>query len=185
MPALDLDRLFTLRLAVARHGEMDVDRWWNSKGMLGRFGRSALSRGFPRTHFFAQARVVFAVARERCAEVFAPPGCLTLWHLPAELEDRFEDAWHRWLGEGERWQRVFDRLAVAEEGDLLGTLAELEILTKAQTGAAGRLRLSAEGRAVPLPGTHSADDDTLTLLAAGFARGGSGHLAIPYARLEG
>ena len=33
---LDLDRLLRLRLTVARHGEMDAARWWNSKGMLGR-----------------------------------------------------------------------------------------------------------------------------------------------------
>ncbi|AUX29563.1 MULTISPECIES: BrxE family protein [Sorangium] len=53
---LDLDRLLKLRLLVARFGEMDVAKWWNTKGQLGRLGSAALRRGFPRTHRFAQAR---------------------------------------------------------------------------------------------------------------------------------
>ena len=76
--SIDLDRLFRLRLVVARVGEMDLARWWNTRGMLGRHGAMALKRGFPATHYFAQARVVFAVARARCQELFAPPGCMTL-----------------------------------------------------------------------------------------------------------
>ncbi len=37
--AVDLNRLFKLRLIVARHGEMDGARWWNSNGVLGPKGR--------------------------------------------------------------------------------------------------------------------------------------------------
>ncbi|MFY9974796.1 MAG: BrxE family protein, partial [Chromatiaceae bacterium] len=51
--------------------------------------------------------------------------------------------------------------------------------------AVGKLRRSAEGRSVPLPGTHQPNDEIITLLAAGFARGEKGSPAIPYARLEG
>ena len=58
--SIDLDRLLKLRLVVARFGEMDGARWWNTKGQLGRLGAAALRRGFPRTHRFAQARAVFA-----------------------------------------------------------------------------------------------------------------------------
>src|SRR4051812_26389568 len=65
--AIDLDRLLKLRLLVARFGEMDLAKWWNTMGQLGRFGSAALRRGFPRTHRFAQARAVFAVAAHRCA----------------------------------------------------------------------------------------------------------------------
>jgi|GEM_PF-120065 len=43
--AVDYDRLLELRLAVARHGEMDVASWWNTKGMLGRYGAMVLARG--------------------------------------------------------------------------------------------------------------------------------------------
>jgi hypothetical protein len=70
---LDLDHLLRLRLVVARFGEMDLARWWNTKGMLGRHGAVVLKRGFPATHHFAQARVVFEVARGRCRELFIRP----------------------------------------------------------------------------------------------------------------
>ncbi|MGE0823064.1 MAG: BrxE family protein [Candidatus Binatia bacterium] len=82
---IDLDRLLKLRLVVARYGEMDIARWWNTQGLLGRRGAVVLKRGFPTTHPFVQARVVFAVAQSRCHELFDPPGCMTLWSLPAEL----------------------------------------------------------------------------------------------------
>src|SRR5260370_20425355 len=75
---IDLDRVLELRLLVARFGEMDVAKWWNTRGQLGPLGAAALRRGFPRTHRFAQARSVFAVAAaHRCGEVFEPPGCVT------------------------------------------------------------------------------------------------------------
>ncbi len=34
----DFERLFTLRLIIARYGEMDVTKWWNTKGQLGSLG---------------------------------------------------------------------------------------------------------------------------------------------------
>jgi len=40
---IDLDRLLKLRLVVARHGEMDRAGWWNTNGMLGRYGGIALT----------------------------------------------------------------------------------------------------------------------------------------------
>jgi hypothetical protein len=88
-PTIDFERLFKLRLVVARQGEMDVARWWNTQGILGRRGAVVLKRGFPTTHRFAQARIVFEVAKSRCRELFEPPGCMTLWSLPAELEEQF------------------------------------------------------------------------------------------------
>src|SRR4051794_11512636 len=91
--SIDHDRLLQLRLVVGRHGEMDRAAWWNTNGMLGRYGRIALERGLPRTHRFAQARVVFAVACSRCEEVFDAPSSVTLWKLPADLEDQFDEHW--------------------------------------------------------------------------------------------
>src|SRR5262245_31083213 len=96
--AVDLDLLFKLRLVVARFGEMDIAKWWNTKGQLGPLGTAALRRGMPRTHRFAQARSVFAVASHRCAEVFNPPGCVTLWRLPESIEEAFDARWEHWLG---------------------------------------------------------------------------------------
>lgn len=87
---IDLDRLPKLRLVVARFGEMDLLKWWNTKGQLGRYGAAALRRGFPRTHHFAQALSVFAVAGHRCAEWFNPPGCVTPRDVAKVLNRRFD-----------------------------------------------------------------------------------------------
>ncbi|MGO9464876.1 MAG: BrxE family protein [Isosphaeraceae bacterium] len=62
-----------MRLLVARFGEMDQARWWNTRGALGRLGEMALRRGFSKTHVFGQARLVFAVAPHRCRNVCHPP----------------------------------------------------------------------------------------------------------------
>lgn len=107
---VDLVRLFKLRLVVARHGEMDAARWWNTNGILGHRGSMVLKRGFPSTHSFAQARIAFAVARSRCHELFDPPGCMTLWNLPADIEDQFDERWQDWLDEGDQWRPVFENL---------------------------------------------------------------------------
>jgi hypothetical protein len=182
---IGFDRLLKLRLVVARHGEMDVAGWWNTKGVLGRHGAALLKRGFPSTHYFAQARIAFAVARSRCHELFDPPGCMTLWNLPAELEDQFEEHWQDWLDQADQWGPFFEKLTEIGSKDLLTELSEFDLLNQAQIEAVSKLRRSAEGRSVPLSGTYRPDDEVITLLAAGFARGEKGSPAIPYARLEG
>ncbi len=181
---IDLDHLLKLRLVVARHGEMDIARWWNTQGMLGRYGAVALSRGFPKTHYFVQARIVFAVARSRCQELFDPPGCMTLWSLPATIEEQFEAQWQNWLDRTEGWTPFFQQFALLRSEDLLGSLQVLELVSPAHIEAVGKLRRSAEGRAVPIPGTHTPSNDMFTLLAAAFSRGVSGNPAVPYAKLE-
>src|SRR3954471_18934931 len=108
--AIDLDRLLKLRLVVARFGEMDLARWWNTKGQLGGLGAAALRRGFPRTHRFAQARSVFAVAAHRSAEVFDRPDCVTLWRLPEPVEEELDLRWEHWLDHAEEWAGFFSRL---------------------------------------------------------------------------
>ncbi|MBK1646651.1 hypothetical protein CKO25_18805 [Thiocapsa imhoffii] len=183
-PRIDLERLLKLRLIVARHGEMDRAGWWNTNGILGRHGALALKRGFPSTHHFAQARIAFAVARSRCHDLFDPPGCMTLWNLSAQIEDQFEEQWQDWLDQGERWSPFFAHLAGAGSNDLLVALSEAGLVDQRHLDAVGQLRRSAEGRSVPLPGTHQPNDEIITLLAAGFVRGERGNPAIPYARLE-
>ena len=184
IPEIDLTRLFKLRLVIARHGEMDAAGWWNTKGILGRHGSLVLKRGFPATHYFAQARIAFAVARSRCHDLFDPPGCMTLWSLPAEIEDQFEEQWPDWLDQGERWATFFERLAAPRGENLLSALGDFGLIEHRHLEAVSKLRRSAEGRSVPLPGTYRPNDETITLLAAGFARSEQGNPAIPYARLE-
>jgi hypothetical protein len=181
---IDFRRLLKLRLVVARHGEMDGARWWNTQGVLGRRGAVLLKRGFPATHRFAQARIVFAVARSRCHELFDPPGCMTLWNLPAEVEEQFEESWQSWLDEGDAWATFFETLAAQIGADLLAALSDCGLVTDADLAVVGKLRRSSENRAVPIAGSHRPTDEVLALLAAGFARGEPGALAIPYARLD-
>lgn len=181
---IELDRLLKLRLVVGRHGEMDRAGWWNTDGMLGHYGAIALARGLPRTHRFAQARTVIVVARSRCEELFDAPGSVTLWRLPAEVEDQFEDHWQAWLGQPDRWNPFFDDLATPEPPDLVAELAQRDLISAQQIEVVHGLRRSAEGRAVPLSGHHELDDDLITLLAAGFVKGEPGAPAIPYAKLS-
>ncbi len=186
---IDFDRLLKLRLVVARFGEMDAARWWNTgdtarrTALLGRAGSVLMSRGFPRTHRFAQARLVFEVARARCAEVFDPPGCVTLWSLPASIEDQFDARWARWLESRDSWAPFFTAIESPHQ-DLIEALRGLDLLTSEDVDGASKLRRSAEGRAVPIPGVHTVTDTLISALAAGFARGDQGKLAVPYARLE-
>ena len=182
-PSIDLERLFKLRLVVARHGEMDAAQWWNTQGVLGPRGAVVLRRGFPATHQFTQARIVFEVARSRCRELFHPPGCMTLWELPAEIEEQFQEQWQTWLNEKDTWTPVFDAIQGHTGEDLLTALGQLELISSAQIEQVRKLKRSAESRAVPIAGTYEPNDEILTLLAGGFARGEPGALAVPYARL--
>jgi hypothetical protein len=109
---------------------------------------------------------------------------MTLWNLPAEVEEQFEEHWQDWLDQGERWAPFFEKLAGTGGKDLLAELAEFGLVHPSHLEAAGKLRRSAEGRSVPLPGSYQPNDEVITLLAAGFARGEQGNPAIPYARLE-
>jgi len=182
---LDLSRLLKLRLIVGRHGEMDGARWWNTNGLLGRTGGSLISRGFPKTHNFAQARLVFEVARARSADRFSTvSGCVTLWNLPARVEDEFDAQWARWLDDGDSWAEFFAGLQAQNE-NLLTVLRTNGLIGSDHEAQVSRLRRSAEGRSVPIPGIRHVDDDTIILLAAGFSRGQVAKLAIPYARVDG
>jgi hypothetical protein len=184
MTELDLCRLLKLRLAVAGYGEMDVAGWWNTRGMLGRNGALVLSRGFPRTHLFAQARVVFAVARARCLELFDPPDSITLWKLPANVESQFEDRWHEWLAESDGWTDLFEQIAAIEPTtNLLEVLSDLTLVNPPQRESVSVLPREASGRAVKVPGNSTLTDEAVTLLGAGFARGEQGAPAVPYAPL--
>ena len=181
-PEVDLERLLKLRLVVARIGEMDCAQWWNTRGQLGSLGAMAVSRGLPRTHHFAQARSVFAVATHRCDEVFNPPASWTLWRLPNEIEERFAAKWEHWVDAAADWKAVFDALDEVEGAEVGVALRQLGLVTSADESAAAALRTSAEGRAVPLPSPFGGTDAEITQLALGFSLGRPGAPAVPYAR---
>jgi hypothetical protein len=178
----DFDRLLKLRLVVARFGEMDLARWWNTKGQLGRLGAAALRRGFPRTHYFAQARSVFAVADYRCQEIFGFPDCVTLWRLPEAIEEEFDARWEHSLDQATEWQSLFQKLPDLQGTDLLGALRAFEAVTDHDIEAFSRLRRSGEGRTIAVSDSFSGTDHEVALLALGFARGEVGMLVVPYSR---
>jgi hypothetical protein len=181
-PDVDLERLLKLRLAVARIGEMDRAQWWNTRGQLGPLGAMALSRGLPRTHHFAQARSVFAVAAHRCDEVFNPPASWTLWRLPHEIEQRFDAKWEHWVDAAADWAPTFGQVAGLEGTDVAAALTALGLVRPADQAALASLRTSAEGRAVPLPSPFAGTDAEIALLALAFSLGRPAGLAVPYAR---
>ena len=181
---VDLDRLLKLRMVVARYGEMDSARWWNTSGLLGPKGALLMSRGFPRTHIFAQAGVVLAVARNRCEDVFQHPGATTIWSLPAELEDQFDSRWGRWLEDIDHWREFFTALETPPP-DLLSALRQLRLISPDQEAVLSGLRRSAEGRAVLLARRDVLDDELIILLAAAFSLGEHARPAIPYVLLGG
>jgi hypothetical protein len=183
MNTLDYDRLLRLRLVVARFGEMDLVRWWNTRGQLGRLGAVALRRGFPRTHRFAQGRSVFAVAAHRCDEVFASSGYTTLWRLPELIEEELDARWEHWLDNAREWTPFFQQLEALQGTDLAAVLRDYGLVGSHEMETYTKLRRSAEGRTVPLPGVFSGTDSDVALLALGFARGEPGALAVPYARM--
>lgn len=184
MMNIDLDHLIKLRVTVARYGEMDGAGWWNTQGVLGKAGRSVLARGFPATHWLAQARIVCAVATSRCAAVFSPPECFTLWSLPAEIEDAISRQWSAMCRKPNDWAPFFEDLASRNSGNLLRHLKEQNLIDDKTAEAVAPLRRSAEGKAVALPGTGQATRETVMLLAAGFSKGERQNLAVPYIRSE-
>ncbi len=181
---MDTERLLKLRLVVARVGEMELSKWWNTHGQLSALGSSVLERGFPRTHHFAQARAVFAVAAHRCQEIYDPPDSVTLWKLPAYVEDEFELRWEQWLDNAEAWALFFKEVQDCGD-DLPVELERLELVTGDQIDRARSLRRSAEQRAVQVPGEFQGADDDVAMLAIGFSRGEPGNLAVPYQAWDG
>jgi hypothetical protein len=153
--AVDPDKLLKLRLVVGRFGEMDKARWWNTRGQLGRHGAAAVRRGFPRTHYFAQARAVFAVAAHRCREVLDTDGVVTLWQLPPLIEDQFEARWEHWLDNAADWNDFFQRLESMPESDLSAALKVEGAVTEAHLEAFKRIPRSGDARALALPNPFS------------------------------
>lgn len=114
--------------------------------------------------------------------MFDPPGCVTLWRLPEAIEEEFDARWEHWVDHATEWQPFFLKLEGLKGTDLVDALHAFEVISETDRAGLARLRRSAEGRAVPLPGVFSPTDADITLLALGFARGEVGALPVPYAR---
>jgi hypothetical protein len=167
---LDLDWLLRVRVVVARCGEMDAQRWWNTEGQLGPYGARVLKRGFPRTHL-AQARSVFAVAAHRCAEIFDPPDAVTLWRLSGEAEKAFDARWEGWLDDATTWVPFFESVAALMNFDVVAALKGLSLVDDADVEATARLKVADGEKGVLVPGPFELGRKAVALLALGFGRG--------------
>lgn len=177
------DLLLRLRLVVARYGEMDLARWWNTRGQLGSYGASALKRGFPRTHHFAQARSVFTVASERCRQVFDPALCVTLWRMTDDIEGGFEAEWEHWLDRADEWSPFFESIrSLSIDADLATTLYRLGLAGDDDLEALKELKPGSGSRSIQLASPFSGSPSDVRLLALAFSRGEPGSLVVPYAR---
>ena len=181
---IELDWLLRVRLVVARCGEMDALKWWNTTGQLGPYGAKVLRRGFPRTHNFAQARSVFAVAAHRCAQVFDPPESATFWRLPDQLEEAFDARWEEWLDSAEKWAPVFDAIAAITDFNIVSALKRLSLVDEIEVARAGALKLAEGGKGVHIPGPFDLGRKSVALLALGFGKGDAGELVVPYSPLK-
>lgn len=184
MKNIDYPTLLKLRLFVGRYGEMDMAKWWNTQGMLGPYGARVLSRGIPRTHSFAQARVVFVVAKNRCDQIFFEKECYTLWRLPAEIEDQFEDTWQDFL-EQDGWQDMFQKLEqIGKDTALEDLLTSNELIDIGQMQEMKSLKITNGQPSFSLGPVETFSTETLKRLAAGFTHSTPAHLVIPYVQFK-
>ena len=179
-PAIE-EKLAKLRITIARYGEMDRAKWWNTKGLLSPLGEAALKRGFHRTHVFARAKAVFAVAGSRSQEVFDLADTYTLWRLPVQLEDQLEDAWAKWLEDPEPWAEFLAAVDDRSSEPLLTVLEQLELVSSETVKIADSLRRADDMHSVPIISEASLSHDAaIELLAAAHACSEKGKLAVPY-----
>lgn len=179
--AIDLIRLFRLRAAVGRFGEMDAAGWWNTQGVLGSRGAAVYKRGLPETHFLARVRLVTAVAAERSRAVYPAAGVATLWSLPPALERALSFQERSWATNGarEEWA-AFESSLAGPPADLSQWLVQLGLVDGAAAAGSGKLAADPGGRAVEVPAPVT--DAAIQLLALAHGRGGPKNLVVPFVR---
>jgi hypothetical protein len=177
------EHLFKCRAVIARLGEMDMAGWWNTNGLLGPLGAATLRRNFAKSHWFAQARAVSAVATARCQEVFpVPEDCISIWQVPPAIEDEIEQQWPVWLKACDEWGPFFQTVSQLQERDPIPALLSLGLADERDADAARRLRRSHDFRAVLVGGVETLDDRSVAQLSLAFAHSEGGKLAVPYMR---
>jgi hypothetical protein len=177
---VDLEWLFKLRVVIARCGEMDLARWWNSNKQLGSAGASVLKRGFPRTHHFAQARCVTALAEQRCAQLLGHDRVFTLWRLPDAVEDGVEGHWDAWIDQASGWQLFFESVGALTDRDPSKVLHAFGLVTADEANAGASLKPNGKERGVSVAESFSGSRREIALLALGFAAGAVNDPVVPY-----
>jgi hypothetical protein len=104
---------------------------------------------------------------------------VTLWTLPARLEDDLEATWSRAIERADDWEPFFAELEVCTV-DLANEMTRLTLIDDSHLEQLSRLKRSAEQRAVSLPGDFTWSANDFAMLALGFSRGAKGSPAVPF-----
>lgn len=178
--ASPLEYLLRARLWVARLGEGDVLKWWQTEAVLGPDGAFVGPRVLPKTHAVGRARLAFAAARYACDERYPHPGATHLFRLDASTEDQFEGFLHATLDDSRYWEEILGRLeALGPDCEPGQALAEAGLVDEDLLSAVSSLDLGPDSRSLGLQRAPQSESD-LALLTAGFARGRTGRLVVPY-----
>lgn len=178
------EQVTKLRIVVARFGEMDRNKWWNTKGLLSSIGEMAISRGLPKTHVFARCRSAFAVASARSDEVFNPPNSFTLWRLPVEIEDKIEDEWATWIGNPEPWDKFIKEVDGQSKGAVADVIAQLGLASEVTLESLPTFKRASDFRSVPIKAGEASASGVVELLARAHISSEPGKLAVPFVREE-
>ena len=122
------------------------------------------------------------VAAARCAQLFDPPGTVTLWRLTDPIEERLETVWEGWLDDTINWRPFFEQVAAIKASDLAAALVDQGLVTAEEVAAARGIKKSNDGRSMQMPGLFDGSRKAIAMLALSFGNGTPGNLVVPYAR---
>jgi hypothetical protein len=183
LTGIDVSRLLTARLWIARLGESDVNSWWRTDGILGPDGAFVGPRVLPRTHPTARARIAFAVAGHACLDRHPDREAMHLFRLTPEIEDRLDQLLVDRLGDAALWKPLMRELeAVTKESETAFVLRQAGAVTDGDLTYVTKLKLGPAERSLPI--TASTPEDVLSRLAAGYARCAPGKLIVPFLSRE-
>jgi hypothetical protein len=171
--------LLRARLTVARAGETGMFGWWAANDLLNEMGAWVARRVLPVTHYTAQARIAFAVARHACDLRVPDPTTVHLFRLDPFVEDRFDAFLASHLNDDEMWKEIMGPVeTMALDADLASLFVHFGMATAQEVAAVGKLPLGPAGRSLPLPSPQDLPHG-LRLLATGFIRSAKGNLVVP------
>jgi hypothetical protein len=183
LTGIDVSRLLTARLWVARLGESDVNSWWRTDGILGPDGAFVGPRLLPRTHPTARTRIAFAVAGHACLDRHPDREAMHLFRLTPEIEDRLDQLFVDRLGDASFWEPLMAGLeTVTKESETAFALRQAGVVTDGDLTYVMKLKLGPAERSLPI--TASTPEDALRRLAAGYARCAPGKLVVPFLSRE-
>lgn len=174
--------VFQVRHQIARLGENDWMRWWDSNALTDA-GRYTLPRLFRRTPAWAGAHLAILAARVRHDAAVPREPLVHLFYFGEALEGAFE----RWLierkAEGEELEE-FPQPNEEMRRSVRAALERLGISPSDTPAGEGATRVLGSVRAEEL-GNERGRSRIAQRLAAAYTASDPGQLVVPYFRLEG